>query len=402
MESFKNKTNFIRAIMDNKFFMKEIWGKDMQSGNHSKSFYVALELLVIATLLLVLSKLGFILTPIGQFIGGVFIPLLISGFLYYLLNPIVELLTKIPFGKYRIPRGISIAIVMVLFIGLIILAIGSFIPALAEQVSRIASGIPQYVREVQKFFESLSHETWFRNYVQEIDMSKIQQNVEKYGESVVMGTASGFGSVLGTVTSVTLAAITIPVMTIYMLADGKKLVPFVQRVMPKRLGDDVAELLGRLNQTLSHYISGQALEMIFVGVFTTIGYTIIGQRYALLLGVIAGITNLIPYVGPYIGYIPALFIGLMQGPKEALAITIVVLVVQQIDSNILYPRIIGSTLSIHPLTILVILLAAGNIAGILGMILAVPVYAVIRTIVVYVAEVWKRDHQSKVEESLTK
>ncbi|MCW0953489.1 AI-2E family transporter [Weissella ceti] len=374
----------------------------MKTGNYSRTFYWMLEFLVIATLLWVLSQLGFILVPIGQFIGGVFVPLLISGFLYYLMNPIVELFEKIPLGKYKLPRGISITIVMLLFLGVIIFAAGSFIPTLAEQISKIVASIPQYVGEMQKWFESLSRETWFREYVQQIDMTKLQQTIEKYGETVVMGTAYGFGNVLGTMTSVVIAAITIPVMTIYMLADGKKLVPFAQRVMPKRMSDDVSELLGRLNKTLSHYISGQALEMLFVGVFTTFGYMIIGQRYALLLGVIAGITNMIPYVGPYIGYIPALFIGLMQGPMEAVSITIVVLVVQQIDSNILYPRIIGSTLSIHPLTILVILLAAGNIAGIPGMILAVPLYAVIRTIVVYVAQVWKVERQSKVEESLTK
>lgn len=374
----------------------------MQSERHSRVFYWTLEFLVVATFLWVLSQLGFILVPIGQFIGGVFVPLLISGFLYYLMNPIVELLQKIPLGKFRLPRGISIVLVMLLFLGLIILAIGSFIPTLIDQISKLIASVPQYVSEVQKGFESLSRETWFREYLQAIDMTKLQQTIEKYGETVVMGTASGFGSVLGTMTSVVIAAITIPVMTIYMLADGKKLVPFVQRVMPKRMHNEVAELLGRLNKTLSHYISGQALEMLFVGVFTTIGYMIIGQRYALLLGVIAGITNMIPYVGPYIGYIPALFIGLMQGPMEALSITAVVLIVQQIDSNILYPRIIGSTLNIHPLTILVILLAAGNIAGIPGMILAVPIYAVIRTIVVYLAEIWRADHKSKVEESLTK
>lgn len=374
----------------------------MQNVTHSKTFYWTLEILAIATLFWVLSQLGFILTPMGQFIGGVFVPLLISGFLYYLMNPIVELICKVPLGKYKVPRGISIAIVMLLFLGLIVFAIGSFIPTLAEQVSRLLASVPQYVHKTQIWFDGLSRETWFRDYVQAIDMSKVQQTIEKYGETVVMGTASGFGSVLGTVTSVTIAAITIPVMTIYMLADGKKFVPFAQRVMPKRFSGDVAELLGRLNKTLSRYISGQALEMLFVGVFTTVGYMIIGQRYALLLGVIAGITNMIPYVGPYIGYIPALFIGLMQGPMEAVSITIVVLVVQQIDSNILYPRIIGSTLSIHPLTILVILLAAGNIAGIPGMILAVPLYAVVRTIVVYIAEVWKVDRQSKAEESITK
>ena len=117
----------------------------------------------------------------------------------------------------------------------------------------------------------------------------------------------------------------------------------------------MAEILGRLNKTIAQYISGQAIEMIFVGVATTIGYFIIGQNYALLLGIFAGLTNLIPYVGPYIGLVPAIFVAFTQDVWQVVWVVVVVLIVQQIDSNLIYPRIMGASLNIHPLTIIILL-----------------------------------------------
>ncbi len=201
--------------------------------------------------------------------------------------------------------------------------------------------------------------------------------------------ATSLSSVIGKLTNVTVTAITVPVMTIYMLNDGHKLSPFIQKIFPSKQQDRISDVLSRLNRTIAQYISGQAIEMLFVGFFTTIGYFIIGQNYALLLGVFAGVTNIIPYVGPYIGLVPALFVAITDSPLQALWVIVVVLIVQQVDSNLIYPRIMGASLNIHPLTIIVLLLAAGNIAGIAGMILAVPFYAIIRTITVYAWELWQ-------------
>ena len=122
---------------------------------------------------------------------------------------------------------------------------------------------------------------------------------------------------------------------------------------------------------------------------TSIGYFIIGQPLAIVLGLIAGITNMIPYIGPYIGIAPALLVALTVAPEKIIWVIVVVIVVQQIDGNIIYPNIIGKTLNIHPLTIIILLLAAGNIAGIAGMILCIPFYAVVKTIANYFFSIWK-------------
>lgn len=138
----------------------------------------------------------------------------------------------------------------------------------------------------------------------------------------------------------------------------------------------------------------------FVGTFTFIGYLIIDMPYAFLLGFIAGVTTLIPYLGPYIGIAPALFVAITQGWGKVVLVIVVVIIVQQVDGNLIYPNVIGRSLSIHPLTIIVLLLVAGNLFGLLGTILAVPVYAVAKTLVTYAVELYRFHKNGEGEKEL--
>lgn len=133
---------------------------------------------------------------------------------------------------------------------------------------------------------------------------------------------------------------------------------------------------------MKSYIVGQLFVSLIVGALLLIGYLIIGLDYAFLLALIGVVTNVIPFLGPYIAVIPAIIIALFQDPIMALYVAIIMLVAQQIEGNLITPNIMGSALSIHPLTVITLILAAGNIAGIWGIILAIPFYAVVKTIVV--------------------
>ena len=113
-----------------------------------------------------------------------------------------------------------------------------------------------------------------------------------------------------------------------------------------------------------------------------------------MIGIFAGITNMIPYIGPYIGLLPALILALSNSVRQTILVIIVCVVVQQIDGNLIYPNVIGKSLDIHPLTIIIILLVAGNLAGLLGMLLAVPVYAVIKVIVIYIYDIIMLNHEN--------
>ena len=364
----------------------------------SKTLFWTIELLAIALLVLIVAQLRFILEPIGQFIGAVFVPLIISGFLYYILNPVVGALQKVPLSKTRhVSRGWAITIVMLLLLSILVALLLTLLPALVDQIASLVKNIPVLVDTIQHWANQISQINFSKEYGIDFNLDKLQQEVQNIGKTVVSGMATSLSAVIAKLTSFTVTAITVPVMTIYMLYDGNKLAPFIQKVFPSKQQARISDILGRLNQTLAQYISGQVLEMIFVGVFTAVGYFMIGQKYALLLGVFAGITNMIPYVGPYIGLVPALFVGLTDSFWQAFWVIVVVLIVQQVDSNLIYPRVMGASLHVHPLTIIVLLLAAGNIAGIAGMILAVPFYAVIRTVIVYAWQLWQIQQMPEVD-----
>ena len=368
----------------------------------SKTLFWTIELLAIALLVLIVAQLRFILEPIGQFIGAVFVPLIISGFLYYILNPVVGALQKVPLSKTRhVSRGWAITIVMLLLLSILVALLLTLLPVLVDQIASLVKNIPVLVDTIQHWANQISQINFSKEYGIDFNLDKLQQEVQNIGKTVVSGMATSLSAVIAKLTSFTVTAITVPVITIYMLYDGNKLAPFIQKVFPSKQQARISDILGRLNQTLAQYISGQVLEMIFVGVFTAVGYFMIGQKYALLLGVFAGITNMIPYVGPYIGLVPALFVALTDSFWQAFWVIVVVLIVQQVDSNLIYPRVMGASLHVHPLTIIVLLLAAGNIAGIAGMILAVPFYAIIRTVIVYAWQLWQIQQMPEVDTEKT-
>lgn len=364
---------------------------------NSKLMFWSIEILIIATFILVSSKIDFVFKPIGTFFTTLFAPILIAGFLYYLLNPLVNLLMN--FGMKRL---LAIALIFILLIGIIILIFMSIIPNLVEQLVSLAKNIPGFIDNMQTWLQETADKATHFPLFKELDVDKYINNLDVSAGDLLQqflgGLTNGLGSFIGKITTVVLLLITVPFILFYMLKDGDKLVPNIERVFPERQRGNINDLLKQLNKTLSDYISGQAIECLFVGTFTFLGYLLIGVEYAFLFGVIAGLTNLIPYLGPYLGLAPALIYTFFDSPTRALLCILVVLVVQQVDGNVIYPNVIGKSLNIHPLTIILILLVAGNLAGILGVFLGVPVYAILRTIVIFIIKIFKQSKQEEREQ----
>lgn len=365
----------------------------------SALLFWSLEILIVATLIWVCTNIGFLFQPIGTFLSVVFMPILISGFLFYMLNPLVKLLTKVRYKKFRISRTGAVAIVFVLLFGLLVWGAVSLLPRLVSQVTQLIYNLPSIATEMQKAATKLINNS---SVLKRIDISSYTKQfngeISKYSQNFLSSLSSSVVTVISTITSVTIMAITIPVVLFYMLKDSEKFIPAISRFLQKKQRPEVIGLLQKMGDTISSYISGQVIECLFVGTFTAIGYMLISQPYGLLLGVIAGLTNIIPYVGPYIGIAPSLIVAFTKSPMQVVYVIIVVVIVQQVDGNLIYPNIIGRTLKIHPLTIIILLLAAGNIAGILGMILAIPFYAVVRTVVIYlynIVELRNEEHLRK-------
>ena len=364
---------------------------------NSKLMFWSVELLVIATLIFVSSKIDFVFQPIGTFFTTLFAPILIAGFLYYLLNPLVNLLMKM-----GVKRLLVIALIFILLIGMIVLIFMSVIPNLVEQLVSLAKNIPGFISNMQDWLQQAADNATRFPLFKELDVDKYISNLDVSAGSIIQqsltGVTNGLGSLIGKITTVVLLLVTVPFILFYMLKDGEKLVPNIERLFPEKQRDNIKGLLQQLNKTLSDYISGQAIECLFVGTFTFLGYLLIGVDYAFLFGVIAGLTNLIPYLGPYLGLAPALIYTFFDSPTKALLCILIVLIVQQVDGNVIYPNVIGKSLNIHPLTIILILLVAGNLSGILGVFLGVPVYAILRTVVIFIVKIVKQSKQEEREQ----
>ena len=351
---------------------------------NSKLMFWSLELLIIASLIFVSTKIDFVFQPFFTFFSTLFSPILIAGFLYYMLNPLVELLQE----KAKLSKNLSVAAVLLFFIGMFIFFVSLIIPNLIKQMGQLIQNLPQFIKAVEDWTGQLFSHPLVKDLDVQSYLDKMDLSLGAIVRKVINGVSSGLGSFVGVFANVTIVVVTVPFMLFYMLKDGDRLIPMIEKYLPAQSKDEILMLLHKMSQTISKYISGQAIECTFVAVGTMIGYKIIGVEYAFLFGIIAGITNMIPYVGPYLGLAPALFVTLFSGHEKALLhaalACVVVLIVQQIDGNIIYPNVIGKSLDIHPLTIIIILLVAGNIAGLLGMILGVPFYAVCKTVFIHV------------------
>lgn len=367
----------------------------------SKLLFWSIEILVVATLIWVCTKLGFLFAPIGTFFKTIFMPILLAGILYYMFNPIVKLLQKVKIGRFRLNRTWSVAILFLALFGIAAGGLFWLVPRLIQQVATLVNNVPNIVRIIQGTLndmnQHLNHYDWLKNVDFQSYATQLERGLSNYAKTFMTGLTTSVGTVIGMATSVTIIAVTVPVMLFYMLKDGQRLMPALRRMLPPKHADQTMDILAQMSSTLSHYIGGQVIECLFVMTFTSIGFTLVGLKYGLLLGIFAGMCNIIPYVGPYIGVLPAVIVAIGTGLVEVISVLIVTIIVQQIDGNFVYPNVIGRTLKIHPLTIIVILMVAGNIAGLMGMILGVPLYAVVKVIVENIYHIWQLQSEQREE-----
>ncbi|MBC9119193.1 AI-2E family transporter [Fructobacillus fructosus] len=365
-------------------------------------FFWTIELLAIATLLFIVFRFDFLMKPISVFAGTVFIPLLVSGFLYYCLKPLQKLIEKIPLGKRRVPRSVAVLLTFTIFMVVIIGAFMIFVPLILNEITNLITAMPSVVNHIQDYVKDMLEEPWFKKLNLSISDDDIRNAVSTYASSFVRITAGTLTGFVGVATSFTIGALTVPIILFYMLSDSNRFLPALQKFFPKNRSEDVMVLGRELDKTIERYISGQAIQMLFVGFTMSIGFGMIGLPYIWLLGFIAGVANIVPYVGPFIGVFPALLVAISINWKMLIGIIILMAIVQQVNGSIIYPALIGKSLRIHPLTVMLLLLAAGNLWGMVGMIVVVPFYAIIRTIILYIVKLRQVQQHEETVSNLTK
>lgn len=359
---------------------------------HATIIFWTLELLALALLIFVLTKVSFIFIPIVTLITTLFFPILVAGFLFFLLSPFVDLL-----HRFRIPKVLGIFLIYILLAGLIALIVTSIGPPLGNQIKSLFAQLPDYINNWRKGFEQLADTRGFKWLIHQnyYSIDQIQTTLLNMVKSYTTHASSGVSTFFNVIVNVTLTAVTVPFILFYMLKDGSKLPEAVTRFFPQQYHSEVSHILIDLNTTLSSYIHGLIIVATFVGVNSSIGFAIIGLPYSLLLGLIVGVTNIVPYMGPILGAAPALVVALMDSPSKALLVLAVIVIVQQLDGHLISPLVMGKRLNTHPLTIIFLLLVAGKWIGPIGMILAVPCYAMIKTIIMHIVRLIRLRRKSK-------
>ncbi|NPC93989.1 AI-2E family transporter [Bacillus sp. WMMC1349] len=359
----------------------------------SKNYFWTIQILLVLLIVYVLTKVSFLFEPIILFVSTLFLPILIAGVLYFIFNPIVQFLEK------KLPRTLAILVIYLAFIGLIGLVLSAIGPIFMKQVSDLFNNIPDYVEQIQIFIKHLSNSQWFTWMMHQefVSVSRIESSIGDFLTALPENITASLSSVFGFVTNIALTVVTVPFILFYMLKDGQRFPDLAVKILPHQYKKEGLKIFKDLYETLAAYIQGQLIICLFVGTSCFIGFWIAGVKYALILGLIISVTNIIPYVGPFLGASPAIVIAFLDSPTKAIIALIIVVVVQQIDGNVLSPLIIGKRLNTHPLTIILLLIGAGSFGGILGMILAVPVYAVLKAFTLNIVQLVRLRQRSKKE-----
>lgn len=363
-------------------FIRFLGGKNLLFG--------LVTLILFGIVLFLYQKVGFIFTPILVFFHTVILPVILSVIVFYLLRPVLKLLMK-----WKVPKIWGILILYVIVIGLITLLVTLVVPFLKDQFMNLFSEFPQYfmklVNSIQVFVEDSRFTSTLDKY--NIDLNQAITQIGNDLVTTVKDVAGNLGTTLAasitgfvtTLTGIILAIVTVPFILFYLLKDGEKLPKAFLKLVPPAARKDTQLILHDADRQISSYIQGQLIVSFCIGVMVTIGFLIIGLDYAVPLGFLAMITSVVPYLGPIIAITPAAIIAVVTAPVMLLKLAVVWTIVQLIEGKFISPQVMGKSLHVHPITIIFVLLTAGSLFGVPGVVLGIPGYAVLK---VFVSHMW--------------
>lgn len=277
-------------------------------------------------------------------------------------------------------KPLALASVYLLFFGVVTLILAFVIPQFTDSVRLLYKNMDDYGRNLENLIMNVAEYLKLDNF----DMSKLDSALGQVPD-LVSGFATGLmpkifdftTNFLSTVINIVIGF----VLSVYLLADKRHLksqfYDAINAYLPQEVGEKLLKVLQLSNETFTKFISGQLTEAVILGVLCFIGMLIMGFEYPILISVIIGITSLIPIVGSIIGLMPALFILLMIEPIQALWFLLFIIVLQQIEGNFIYPKVVGGSIGLPPLWVLLGIIIGGGLFGVLGMLLGVPALSVI-------------------------
>ena len=334
--------------------------------------FMIIGLILVTTYLIkewrLINFLGAVLSILSPFFIGIIIA--------WLLDPIVTWLQKNGFK-----RAIDKVMVFLSFISLVVLFFVLLIPSFADQINEFIGSAPNVLNNIKNFGENLFDKL---NNIYDYDFTNIKEQLYGGLSNVVSGlTVTLPNKVISIASSIVSGGLNIIFglfIAFYMLFDFNNVRKHLFNLLPKSIHADAITLTDRLNKTLKSYVQGTLLIMLLLFIFQSITLAIAGLSSPMLFGMFCAVTNVIPYIGPYIGGIPAIIVGFTISPATGIFTLLAVVIAQFLESYFLNPIVMSKTMKLHPVTIMIGLLIFGHFFGILGMVLATPIISCIKII----------------------
>lgn len=303
-------------------------------------------------------------------------PLFIGLFLAWLFDPMVKSLEK-----KGVNRTLGVIFIYVILITIILLILYMMIPMIGEQLNDLLNSVPTFFNQVKDWadgvFDELTSSTGY-------DLKDVQigfyDSINKLGNSLTVGLPTKIMSAVSHILTGGVNFLIGLLVGFYMLFDFGNVKEHLLNLLPRKYREDTRNLVDKLNGNLRSYVEGTIRIMVILFLFQSIALAIAGLKAPMVFGLFCAVTNIIPYIGPYIGGVPAVLVGFSMDPMTGLCTLIAVVIAQLLESYFLQPLVMGKTMKLHPVTIMIGLLVFGNFFGIIGMIISTPVIALIKTI----------------------
>ena len=302
-------------------------------------------------------------------VRGSLYPFIIAFFLAYILNPAVGWLE----GK-GLKRVWAIAAVYVLLFAVVVAGGSRLLPVLVRELESFGQELPLMTAKVEELIYDLQSQ--YQHSALPPSMRVALDNglvtIQASGQSFVASVVSGIIAMLAHAVGLAIS----PVLAFYLLHDWHALFGALLRTLPARWRHETVLVIRDIDKVLSGVIRGQVTVAAIVGVLVSVGLYLLDVRYALIIGILAGALDIIPYFGAFIGATPAVTVALLSSPLLALKVAILFFVIHQLEGTIIGPRILGENVGLHPLSVIFFLFVGEEVAGLAGMLLGVPVAAV--------------------------
>lgn len=342
-------------------------------------FAALLYTLLCLGVIFMLIQIKPVVVGVFSFLKTVLMPFIIAVIVSYVLNPVVNLL-----HHRRVPRTIAVLLIYAIFILTGTVAVMNLIPMFVAQLNELNEHLPQFTMRAQQFIVKLNDDSILPESVRIGIQNGILMAEQQLAEMI-----TGFINRIGTTLNAVFVAFIVPFLAFYIMKDLQLIERTVLTFVPDHHRKRTVRMVTDIDKALGNYIRGQFIVCVIVGLLAYIGYWLIDIPYPLLLAAVVGLFNIIPYVGPFFGAAPALIVAATVSFEMVLLVALVNTICQILEGNVISPQVVGRSLHLHPLLIIFALLVGGEIGGIVGLILAVPVFAVIKVIVHHVLLYWK-------------